>query len=235
MTLASPLQNSAKIFLDTHSYIQQALEEGSSIESLKTEWAQGVLNSLKVDLEVLGTPSPSSSLLLVGNHVSYLDIPLLMSVTENISFVAKKEISDWPVIGKAASAAKTVFVKRDHKQSRNEASQTVKNALMDGKRIVIFPSGTTCTQESKPWKKGAFRIAFETGALIQPFRIKYKPVRTVAYIDDDIFLFHLYNLCKSPGIQAQIEFHPPVTVTDVTLDSLKWHLWSKGIVDWMSS
>jgi 1-acyl-sn-glycerol-3-phosphate acyltransferase len=49
---------------------------------------------------------------LVGNHLSYLDIPLLMQSSPNISFVAKEEVGRWPVIGAGAHALNTIFVKR---------------------------------------------------------------------------------------------------------------------------
>ena len=51
--------------------------------SLKQDWAQSLLNKLNVHVTVLGTPPPKTPHVLVGNHISYLDIPLLMAALLN--------------------------------------------------------------------------------------------------------------------------------------------------------
>lgn len=193
------------------------------------------LKKLNVELEVVGKITDDYSVIFVGNHISYLDIPLLMARAKNISFVAKQELKSWPVFGEAAKKIDTVFVKRDSADSRKSARQSVQEAVSQGKRVVIFPSGTTCMYEDKPWKKGAFHIAHDTNSLIQPFRISYAPMRLVAYIDKDFFPLHLYNLCRSnkahgKTVKAKIEFHEPIKVTNPGWDCLHWHCWSKGMI-----
>ena len=82
--------------------------------------------------------------------------------------------------------------------------------------------------EEKPWKKGIFEIAQETSSTIQPFRIKYTPLREAAYIDDDFLPAHLYQLIKLGGLEASIEFHEPITeIKDPIQECEKWRQWSK--------
>lgn len=223
--------NSVGIFLDTYSYLKKAKQPHHKIENLKTAWSRQILSRLNVSVELIGTPCDSEPTLFVGNHISYLDIPLLINVAPQVSFVAKSELSRWPIFGNAAKAVDTVFVKRENKTSRRSARDSVKSALNKGKQIVIFPSGTTCTTESKPWKKGAFEIAEEAGFKIQPFRISYTPLRAVAYIDQDFFPTHLMNLFKYPSISAQIEFHEPSLVKNAAWDCQYWYYWSRGLID----
>ena len=181
---------------------------------------------LKINFKISGSPSHHTPLLLVGNHISYLDIALLMKACPDFSFVAKHEISRWPVFGPGAKAAQTIFVKRENNSSRIAVREAIGQAFKNNRRVVIFPSGTTCMNESKPWKKGAFEIAKDHQVLIQPFRISYTPLRTVAYIDKDFFPFHLYQVACNPNIQAHIEFHSPVAVNNPVEDCADWSRWA---------
>lgn len=223
-----PAKNVVNIFGFTYSQVIKSYSEESKLENLKEEWAQKILSSLNVNLEVVGLPSEEKSLLMVGNHISYLDIPLLMSTAKNLSFVAKYELSRWPIFGQAAKKANTVFVKRDNQHSRLSVRSQVADEVKSGKRVVIFPSGTTSMSECKDWKRGAFSIAQAANAFVQPFRISYKQLRAVAYIDDDFFPVHLFNLSKYKNIDAKIEFHEPVKISDPIRDSEYWQNWARG-------
>jgi 1-acyl-sn-glycerol-3-phosphate acyltransferase len=224
-----PLLKSIKVFTETYRYLQAAhATDDLVLSKLKMRWAESILNSLNIFTSVQGEVSDEKSLLIVGNHVSYLDIPVLMSSMKDISFVAKKEIGSWPVFGPAAKKVDTVFVHRESGASRLQARNSIKEALKDGKRIVIFPSGTTCLGEKALWKRGAFHIAHELRCKIQPFRITYSPIRHTAYIDDDFFPTHLYNLAKLRNIKVNIEFHQPVYVEDPDWSRIFWHTWAQG-------
>jgi 1-acyl-sn-glycerol-3-phosphate acyltransferase len=198
---------------------------------LKSQWANEMLRRLKVQVEVVGVPTDARQVLFVGNHISYLDIPVLMSKVNSISFVAKSELQSWPILGAAAKKANTIFVKRGNLGSAKSAMKTIEQALANGMRIGIFPSGTTTLDENKSWRRGSFEIAAKTNSYIQPFRISYKPLRAVAYIDQDFFPTHLYNLFYYGLIEAKIEFHNPVKVENPAQDAIKWHYWSRGLID----
>ncbi len=226
MTSLHALNGLFGILTHTHRSLKESKNSTESLNSLKMKWANNVLERLNVDLLVEGTPVAQNSMLFLGNHISYLDIPLLMATVDKVSFVAKKEVCRWPLFGSGAKQLDTVFVKRNSSQSRNAAKLSIQNAINKGKRIVIFPSGTTSINHKKPWKKGAFEIAATTGCLVQPFRITYEPLREVAYIDKDFFPIHLFNLNRTNSIKAKIEFHSPVTIADPIQDCLKWSDWS---------
>ncbi len=230
MAILLPLQNSFSVFSKTLFYLKKSNSVGENIEHLKMNWAREILKSVKINLNVIGTPSDSNSMLFVGNHISYLDIPILMSNVNQLSFVAKNELQSWPIFGTAARKMDTVFVKRENKISRSAARENVQAAINLGKRIAIFPSGTTCVSESKGWRNGVFKIAADTNCLVQPFRIAYSKMRTAAYIDKDFFPIHLLKVCSSDGMNATLEFHDPVRIKDAVVDCQKWQAWSKGLV-----
>lgn len=220
----------AAVFTKTWTYLKLSEQPGNEIRTLKQKWAQDLLSHLNINLTVRGEIGQESPLLFIGNHISYLDIPLLIHLIPDISFVSKKEVSRWPVIGKAAEKIDTIFVSRECRSSRKSARLEISQSLSEQKkRVAVFPSGTTCLHEKKEWKKGIFEIAFEYKVPVQPFRISYKPLRPVAYIDDDTFLFHLMNLSAHQKIEAEIEFHPPVRLKDPLLDRLYWHRWTQSV------
>lgn len=227
MSIRDSLLNFYDLFYYTNDYLKQSHKSHSDISQLKVEWAKKFLNKLHVDLQVSGAPSPSRSTLFVGNHLSYLDIPLLMSCVPGVSFVAKSEISSWPIIGSCAKKIETVFVERNSGSSRNSVKQTISSSILAGKRIALFPSGTTCINESKEWRRGAFEIANSTQCDVVPFRLNYSPKRTVAYIDKDFLPLHLFRLLHQERIVASIEFHDPVKITDPVTDCLYWWNWAK--------
>jgi 1-acyl-sn-glycerol-3-phosphate acyltransferase len=225
------LMRTFKVLNSCYQTLQEAKACQGELTTLKGNWAADVLGQLNVNLQVIGKAHHNTQQLFVGNHLSYLDIPILISATKDIAFLAKHEINHWPIFGAAARLMKTVFVKRESGSSRKAARQSIREALEQGQRLVIFPSGTTCLHEKKPWRQGCFELAQERGIPIQPFRLSYQPQRAVAYIDKDFFPTHLYKLVGLGQIHAKIEFHEPVLVNHPTRDAEYWQNWSKFFLD----
>ena len=221
------VKKSLSLFGKTYGYLRRSTFPDSNHAELKRLWGEESLRHVGVTIEVIGQVCLDPSVLFVGNHISYLDIPLLMSQVHDISFVAKEEVAAWPLFGHGAKAAKTIFVKREDKADRTKSRQAITEGLKQGHRIAIFPSGTTCLDEKKDWKKGAFEIAKENHCLVQPFRITYSPLRAAAYIDDDFFPFHLAGLFHLGPIRARIEFHPPVHVDSPIESCQRWQNWTR--------
>ncbi len=218
------------ILTQTRRSLKESKRSKESLDTLKMRWAQNILGRLSVDLELVGTPCAQRSMLFLGNHISYLDIPLLMGTIDRISFVAKKELQRWPLFGAGAKQLDTVFVKRNNKVSRNSAKNSIQDAIHKGKRVVVFPSGTTSIDGEKSWKKGAFDIAMTTDCIVQPFRISYQPLREVAYIDKDFFPHHLIKLNRQQSIKAKVEFHDPINIKDPIRDCRYWKEWANAPV-----
>jgi 1-acyl-sn-glycerol-3-phosphate acyltransferase len=227
MTYLQPLTLPLSIFTTTYKHLQKAEQNIDKLDELKVSWADDVLSKLNFKVKVIGEVCEQKPLLLAGNHISYMDIVLLFKTVRSLSFVAKNELSYWPIFGNGAKKLDTIFVKRNSSQSRDAARNSIQEALLKNKRIAIFPSGTTTLNESKCWRKGVFEISKQSHVPIQPFRITYCPLRPVAYIDKDFFPLHLYNLAKHDTVYAQIEFAPIIHVQDPMLASQFWQKWSQ--------
>lgn len=180
-------------------------------------WGEACCRWMNVETEVKGTPFTAEPCLYVANHVSYLDIPLLMSLV-SVTYIAKKEVSSWPIFGQCATAAGTVYVDRKSARSRSKVAQVIPDGILKEKKSIgLFPEGTSSISV-KPWKRGAFNIAAEYGFPVQAIRIFYEPLRPVAFIDDDAMLPHLWNLLGVPKIKAHLEFFDPLKVEDAEAD-----------------
>lgn len=231
----------AKIFARTSFYLRKAnrLERASGGDSLPRKqlqelilsWSKEILSIIDIEIEIRGeVPDETRPVLFVGNHVSYVDIPLLMASVP-VVFVSKEEVSKWLVIGPASKKAGTVFVKRESGESRAQTATAIASCILDRKQsIALFPSGTTSVDEHKPWRSGALKIAFKHQIPVQPFRITYQPLRTLAYIDDDFFPVHLWNLLASgQKIKAIIEFGDVQQISSPLADSDRLWKWSQGL------
>jgi 1-acyl-sn-glycerol-3-phosphate acyltransferase len=171
-------------------------EEG--VRQLKRVWAGDLLKTLGFELTVRGTPPAEGACILVGNHVSYLDIPLVMASEGAAVFISKDDLLKWPFIGIGAKAIGTIFVSRKSGADRSAVREQIIRGLTKEKngKIVVFPAGTTTLDESVRWKRGIFEIAKAAKVPVQLFHIQYNPMREAAYIDDDNLLVQMTGLSK---------------------------------------
>ncbi|TDR87162.1 lysophospholipid acyltransferase family protein [Enterovirga rhinocerotis] len=141
-----------------------------------------LLRLLGIRVHVEGTP-PSGAVptLILSNHVSWLDIPVLASLAP-LSFIAKSEIAAWPVIGALARLQRCVFIDRARKVATAEVNAVVAHRLAEGDAIVLFPEGTTGDGiRLLPFRSslvGAARAALTEPSLaaiaLQPVAIAYR-------------------------------------------------------------
>ncbi len=186
------------------------------VKAVSLNWGLKVLRDLNVSVKVLGAPCPQPAI-FVGNHLSYIDIVALYSVT-HLCFVAKSEVGNWPIIGPATRMAGSILVERGSTRSRVETAEEIAKAVSgEGKQVCIFPEGTTSIQ-GKAWRKGVFRIAHENDLWVQPMGFVYEPVRRAAYIDDDTLFFHMWKLIQPRPTQLTLKFFEPRKIRDVEQD-----------------
>lgn len=115
-------------------------------------------------------------LLLVSNHTSYLDIPVLSTVA-GLSFVAKSEVAGWPFFGLLAKLQRTVFVDRRRSNTARQRD-AIGDRLTEGSRLVLFAEGTSSDgNRVLPFKSALLSVA-ERGdpdepLTLQPMSIAY--------------------------------------------------------------
>jgi 1-acyl-sn-glycerol-3-phosphate acyltransferase len=97
---------------------------------------------LRIRINVNGTQATGQPVLIVSNHVSWVDIVVLAAVTPMV-FVAKREVASWPLIGAAAKVQKVVFVDRMRRQQTPETNKEIAQRLAEGHPVVLFAEGTS--------------------------------------------------------------------------------------------
>jgi 1-acyl-sn-glycerol-3-phosphate acyltransferase len=171
---------------------------------------------------VKGELPKSGQCLIVSNHVSWIDVVVLSAVSP-LSFVAKREVAQWPFFGWLAKLQRTVFVDREKRHSTKHSRTELEMRLAAGDRVVLFPEGTSHTGESVlPFKSSFFAAATAPEIAIVPVTLVYKqnyglPLSrrnrgTFAWYADMDLIPHLWGaLCACP-LTVEIIIHPALDV-----------------------
>jgi len=114
---------------------------------------------------------PTGPLLLVSNHSSVLDPPLVGGASpRQLSFLAKAELFEIPLLGRLIRALNARPVRREGSDAR--ALKTALKVLEEGRALLVFPEGTRgpegALREAKP---GAGMLAVLSGAVVVPVLI----------------------------------------------------------------
>jgi lyso-ornithine lipid O-acyltransferase len=142
---------------------------------------RGVARVIDLRVKVIGEPSRKRPMLILSNHVSWLDITSLGTLMP-LSFVAKSEIIDWPLFGLMAKLQRSIFIDRNRRSSTKENSEVIAARLEEGDPIVLFAESTTSDgNRILPFRSalvGAARAAVvsdspTTEVYIQPVSLSY--------------------------------------------------------------
>ncbi|MDX1591367.1 MAG: lysophospholipid acyltransferase family protein [Balneolaceae bacterium] len=104
-------------------------------------WSWGLTKILNIHIQVEGK-APEPPFFMVSNHLSYIDIiPMFLNL--DCTFVAKKEVRHWPVLGFMVSTMGVIFVDRSRKRDVKRVNSILTGSLTKYQGVVIFPEGTT--------------------------------------------------------------------------------------------
>jgi 1-acyl-sn-glycerol-3-phosphate acyltransferase len=141
---------------------------------LRQKWCYYTLLSFGIKVEQIGEIDRDANL-VVMNHNSLLDIMALEAIhSQNLCWVAKKEIRDYPIYGHILEAPNMIYIDREDKKELIRLLSEVKNRVESGRVISMFPEGTRNSDPKtlKPFKNGAKIIAEKFGYIVQPLAIK---------------------------------------------------------------
>ncbi|GAB4217880.1 MAG: lysophospholipid acyltransferase family protein [Rhodoferax sp.] len=180
-------------------------------------WAQQALGLLGIALRVRGEPPVRGPVLLVANHISWLDILVLLASCP-CRFVSKVEVGRWPVIGRLTHAAGTLFIQRE---SRRDALRVVHQmaACLSPEQswvLAIFPEGTTSNGlQLLPFHANLFQAAIAANAPVQPVALRFEDAASgqislaPCYIDDDSLLDSVWRTLCAPPLRVALHFGAP--------------------------
>lgn len=194
---------------------------------IAARWCGFCYRALDIQLEINGEPLANGPAMLVGNHISYVDILLLGAAMDTPTFVAKSDVASWPLIGPLAGLAGVVFVRRDRPEEAKEQIKALSERLEKSERLVLFPEGTSSDGlDVLPFKSTLLGAVFgRDGGVpdtpVQSFTVDFRrrPDGTLhrpeerarfGWVGDATLLPHVWDMLSGPGAIATITFDTPI-------------------------
>ena len=193
-----------------------------------------------IKIKTFGKVSINSPILLISNHASYLDIIILGSLFKT-SFIAKKEISKWPLLGILAKLQNTIFIDRRVSSLKNQENKIIKH-LNEKKNLVIFPEGTSSDgNRVLPFKSSLFNIFkknLNSKILVQTITIVYKKIngipmnrierKNITWHSNMDLIPNIFNVLKKLSIEVEVIFNDEFLPSkEYDRKKIALHCWEK--------
>jgi 1-acyl-sn-glycerol-3-phosphate acyltransferase len=166
-------------------------------------WCAKIVEHTQIALDVRGreNAAPGHTYVVMSNHQSHYDIPVLFYVLgANLRMVAKIELFRVPIFGAAMREAGFIAIDRSNRERAIASLAAAKRTLATGTNVWIAPEGTRSTSgKLGSFKNGGFMLALDTEWPILPVTIEGTR---------DILPAH--GLRARPGAKVHVTLHPPV-------------------------
>ena len=178
-------------------------------------WAARMLQILDIELIVKGTPPVSGPMLLVANHISWLDI-LVMHAARHCRFVSKSDVKNWPLVGRMATGAGTLYIARESRRDAMRVVHHMAESLREGDVVAVFPEGTTSDGTGLlPFHANLIQAAISAQSAVQPVALQFIDRATGQrsdapnYVGDDSLVSSIWRTLTAPGLTAVLVFGEP--------------------------
>jgi len=178
-------------------------------------WALEMLAVLGVRLELRGQPPAQGPVLLVANHISWLDI-LVMHAARHCRFVSKADVRHWPLIGTLATGAGTLYIERESRRDAMRVVHHMAESLARDEILAVFPEGTTSDGVTLlPFHANLIQAAISAPAPVQPVALSFIDTATGAvsltpcYIGDDTLVGSVWRTLAGAPITAVVSYGQP--------------------------
>jgi 1-acyl-sn-glycerol-3-phosphate acyltransferase len=179
-------------------------------QALLRLWSLRMLSALGVRLRLQGSAPAHGPVLLVANHLSWLDI-LVMNAVQPARFVSKADVKHWPVLGALVAGAGTLFIERESRRDAMRVVHHMAEALGAGDVVAVFPEGTTGDgQAVLPFHANLLQAAIATHVTVQPVALAYVDGRTgqrssaALYVGDTTLLASLWHTLCATRLEVHV-------------------------------
>lgn len=178
-------------------------------------WALRMLRILDIPLHVEGRPPVRGPLLLVSNHLSWLDI-LVLHAARHCRFVSKSDVKHWPLIGTLATGGGTLYIEREKRRDAMRVVHHMAESLKAGDIVAVFPEGTTSDgQGLLPFHANLIQAAISAQAPVQPVALRFVDRASgqdspgPLYLGDDTLVGSLWRTLAGRPFVARVRFGEP--------------------------
>jgi 1-acyl-sn-glycerol-3-phosphate acyltransferase len=199
----------------------------NAARKLPYRYHRAVCRLLGIKSVIEGRIASDRPVLVVANHVSWLDIPVLSAVAP-LSFIAKSEVGSWPFVSSLARLQRTVFVNRQRRTTVGKVASEMSKRLEQGDVLVLFAEGTsTDGNRVLPFKTALFSAAFSEGnrdLCVQTLSLAYTRLHgiplgradrsMVGWYGDMGMGDHAWELLKAGPLDARIVISEPVPLSE---------------------
>lgn len=179
------------------------------------EWSRQMLRIMGVELVVRGMPPANGPVLLVANHISWLDI-VVMNAAQPARFVSKADVKHWPVLGALITGAGTLYIERESRRDAMRVVHQMAERLRALDSIAVFPEGTTGDGRSLlPFHANLFQAAISANAPVLPVAMAYADgasgERSDAplFIGDTTLVASIWSTLRVQDLQAVVHYGEP--------------------------
>ncbi len=183
----------------------------------KRLWALQALDIMGLKVHVHGQAHAGAKL-VVANHVSWLDI-LAVDATVTARFVSKAEIASWPLIGRLATYAGTLYLVREKRRDAMRVLGIMSQSLKDGDTVAVFPEGTTGAGPVPLHFHGnMLQAAIDAQVPVQPVVLRYSEGQhafspRAMWVGDTTLVQSLWWVASGRGLQVHVTILPPQATT----------------------
>jgi 1-acyl-sn-glycerol-3-phosphate acyltransferase len=178
-------------------------------------WSVRLLRLMNVETRVRGLAEGElpGNVLVVANHVSWLDIFVLNTV-EPSRFIAKAELKRWPLVGRLIAGCGTLFLDRSSRRDAHRINEQARRVLAAGDTIAIFPEGTTTDGSALlPFHASLLQPVVDARGHVQPVALRYcNPDGSAndvpAYLDDVSFMASFWRVLGVRRLAVEVTLTP---------------------------
>lgn len=178
-------------------------------------WSRQMLDIMGVELVVKGTPPAHGPLLLVANHISWLDI-LVMDAARPARFVSKADVKHWPVLGSLVAGAGTLFIERENRRDAMRVVHQMADSLRAHDVLAVFPEGTTGDGRTLlPFHANLIQAAISADAPVLPVALAFVDGNSGGrsdaplFIGDTTLLQSIWATLRATRVQAVVHYGTP--------------------------
>jgi 1-acyl-sn-glycerol-3-phosphate acyltransferase len=177
-------------------------------------WADRLLRRMGLTVQVHGR-FRDGAVLVVANHLSWLDIIAIHARRPQARFVAKADVRRWPLIRRLVDSAGTLYLERERRRDAMRVVHQVAAALQAGDTVAVFPEGTTGDGEALlPFHANLLQAAIAAGVPVQPVALRYTDPRhprmspSALWVGDTTLAGSIWALARADGLRVELTVLP---------------------------